>query len=197
MSAADGPGGAATAWLHREGDVARVGAFLAAVAARAAHQRAGGEAFLLVTPLGLPWRRWLEGELAAAGVPVLRRLPLPAFAAASTAVQAQGRDAAALRRAAAFEAAWRRHFPADLGEAWALPAGAHHRTAHAMKPWLRRRLLDRGVGVALAARPWPAPGLHPFHLADPPDAEVEARRLAAALELLAAAGPARTSGAAG
>ncbi len=167
--------------LHRAGDVARVGAWLEAVAARAPASAPGGEAFLLVTPLGLPWRRWLAAALAAAEVPVRRRLRLTAFAAVSTAVQAQGRDPASLRRAAAFEAAWRRLFPLDQGEAWALPAGAPHARAHALKPWLRRRLLARGVGVGLGRLPWPAPGLHPFHLADPGEEEREARCLLAAI----------------
>lgn len=167
--------------LHRAGDVARVGAWLAAVAERSWVHRVDGEVFLLVTPLGLPWRRWLAAALEAAGVPVRRRLRLPAFAAVSTAVQAQGRDLASLRRAAAFEAAWLRRFPHGQGEAWALPAGAPHARAHALKPWLRRRLLERGVGVELGRLPWPAPGLHPFHLADPGEEEREARRLLAAL----------------
>ncbi len=167
--------------LHRAGDVARVGAWLETVAARVPASAPGGEAFLLVTPLGLPWRRWLAAALAAAEVPVRRRLRLTAFAAVSTAVQAQGRDPASLRRAAAFEAAWRRLFPLDQGEAWALPAGAPHARAHALKPWLRRRLLARGVGVGLCQLPWPAPGLHPFHLADPGEEEREARCLLGAL----------------
>lgn len=167
-------------------DAARVGEWLAAVAALAAARPTGGEAFLLVTPLGWPARRWLEAELEAAGLAPTRRLALPAFAAVSTALQARGRDPASLRRAAAFEAAWRRHFPRDRGEAWALPAGAHHRRAAAMKPWLRRRLREARVGAGLDALPWPAPALHPFHLPDLGDADAEARRLGAALELLGA-----------
>ncbi len=176
-----------------QADAARVGEWLEAVAALAASRPAGGEAFLLVTPLGWPARRWLEAELEAAGLAPSRRLALPGFAAVSTAVQARGRDEASLRRAAAFEAAWRRHFPRDHGEAWAFPAGAHHRRAVAMKPWLRRRLREARVGAGLEALPWPAPALHPFHLPDLGDAEAEARRLEAALLLLPAQPPGLTA----
>ncbi len=97
-------------------------------------------------------------------------------------VLAQIKSSAQLRRAARFEAVWESLYPAAPAEAWALPPGGHAR-AIAMKASLRREfpglLVDMGDG-------WPTPNLlHAFHLADLLDARDEARRLIAAMALLA------------
>lgn len=163
-------------------EVARVRAWLAAVADAAARIAPIHRAWLLVTPLGWPERARLGGALASLGVAVEARAPIPRFAPVSTALQARGGDAAGLRRAAIFEAAWEALFPGAPAEAWAL-APADHARAAAAKRAIRAGLPNLRVVLGAGERP---AHLHAFHLADPGDEAVEARRLAAALALLGA-----------
>lgn len=162
--------------------VGELAAWLRDVQARTSSVDPGDRTFLVVTPLGWGERERLRQRLAAGGVQVVGRAAIRAWPRVASAIRLTGAPAARLRRAARFEAAWHSLFPATPAEAWALAPGAHTR-AVAMKAALRRELpglrVDLGDG-------WPTANvLHAFHLADLPDARGEARRLMAALALVA------------
>lgn len=162
-------------------EVRAVRAWVAEVRARARRLDRPRWAYLLLTPLGLPSRDWLEERLAERGVRIECRREIRSWPRASTAVQLKRRGARDLRRAALYEAAWAALFPRGRAEAWGVDPGFHcclEAEKHALRAGLRNLLVELGP------RPGELGVLHAFHLADLPDGEEEARRLEAALALL-------------
>jgi hypothetical protein len=171
--------------------IAALRAWLRAVTDEAEAVEAIDAGHLVVTPLGLAARPWLEARLAAMGVVPRERLPLPAWSRVATAIRVRDpeADAERLRTAALFEAAWRALFPADRAEAWALRSAEDRLRVARAKPALRAQL--RLLSVDFGLGPTCARLLTPFHLADAGDAPLEGRRLLAAQRLLARGLPAR------
>ena len=164
-----------------EDELRSVRAWLSAVDERARAQppRNDLHVYVVVTPLGMRWRCWLEEQLALRDIAIQGRVELDRWPRVSTALQVKRRDLDGLRRAVLFERVWSTHFPDGRAEAWAIDARKHPVVA-AAKPLLRSGLECLPVLPDLDR---PAT-LHPFHLADLQDGEHEARRLEAAIELL-------------
>ena len=137
--------------------------------------------YLVVTPLGMPARSWLEGQLEQRGVRVEARRTIADWPRVSTALQVKLRDPEHIRRAVLFESAWREFFPRAAAEAWAIDPRRHARLA-ADKLVLRAGL--NNLALSLGPRPDDCGVLHAFHLADEVDASAEARALEAALMLV-------------
>ena len=172
--------------LRRPGraEVAAVSGWLGAVNEAAVAMASPRWAWLLVTPLGLPDRAWLERQLGARGVRVEARVEVRPMEAhwprISTAVQV-GTRSANLRRAVLYEAAWQALFPDARAEAWALSPDRRSRVVS------EKRLLRTGMdnlAITFGAGSGDRGVLHAFHLADPQDVAAEARRFEAALHLL-------------
>lgn len=159
------------------GEVARLGAWLEAVRARADALEGAPPAFLVVTPLALPWRGWLAAALASLGVIPRARIAVPRWSALSSVLYVRRPDTDSLRRGVRFERAWEARFPDAPAEAWSLASCAHAR-AHMVKGAVRACLPH--VRVTLDGRD---AVLHPFHLADPDDAGYEARLVLAVRSL--------------
>ena len=149
---------------------------MTAAALRAA--ATGGACLFILTPLGRPLRHGLWEALRLAGAEPVDRVALPDWPRLESALRRRPghahRDACARR----FEAAWTRHFPGQPAEAWVLPRGSFAGAAR-VKARLRPALGSLPVALGLPGRP--LGHLHPFHLADPGEAEGEALRLAEAL----------------
>lgn len=157
--------------------------WLREVAARAERVDARGLSFLVLTPLALPWRARLGAELAKLGVAVRGRLALPAWHRVSTAIRVGEPEPGErrVRAAALFEGAWSAIAPQGCGEAWALDAARDHgrveRAKRAIRSGMRSLRVDFGVDGEEPRL------LTPFHLADGPEAEAEARRVLAAVAM--------------
>jgi hypothetical protein len=163
-----------------------VARWIGAVRDRAARIDAGGLAFVVVSPIGLAERARLAVALRALGVRVQRRVRLPCWSRIATAIRvARGAPSRPrLGLAALFEEAWEALAPGGEGEAWAIAAdGDHARIARA-----KRAVRDpmRALRVDFGIRGLEPRILTPFHLADGDDAQAEARRVLAAVELLGA-----------
>lgn len=159
--------------------IARLCAFLTTVAARSRRVKTRSS-YLLVTPLGMPARAWLEAELGKRDLHPKARTILRQWPRLSTAVQVRQRDPAHLRRAVLFESTWSALFPRAHALAWAFEPSLHARLV-AAKTALREGV-ERRV-VKIGPRSDDTGVLHGFHLADAGDAEHEARQLEAALNL--------------
>ncbi len=123
--------------------------------------------YLLISPLGMAQRGWLEEQLKARGVELGPRTQITDWPRLSTTVYLRGHAPERLQRAALFEQAWRSIAPDGRGEAWAVDPAQHAQVARD-KHALRAQMND----VRL-----PFGALHAFHLADPEDALTEARRI--------------------
>lgn len=152
-----------------------------AVHARAAELPRPRASYLVVTPLGWRDRGPLRTALESSGAGLLHRRPLPCWPAVASALYLRRLDTAALARAVQFEEAWAALVPPAPAEAWAVAPGSHRRieaVKHAVRSGMRHLRIHLAPGASAV--------LHPFHLADLDDADEEARRLEAALELLRA-----------
>jgi hypothetical protein len=169
--------------------LAGIGAWLQAVRQRAENVDTRGFTWLVLSPFALRDRRALATELAALGVAVRGRTPLHGWSRISTAFRVTEPDPSLrrLRATALFESAWDALCPGAPAEAWALaPGGDHARVAkmkQTLRSWMQHLRADFGQ-----------PGMEgrvfsPFHLADVDEADDEARRLVAAVGLLASAIP--------
>jgi hypothetical protein len=169
--------------------LAGIGAWLQAVRQRAENVDTRGFTWLVLSPFALRDRCALASELAALGVSVRGRTPLHGWSRISTAfrVTVPNPSPRRLHATALYERAWEELCPGVPAEAWALaPGGDHARLARMKKrlrSWMQHLRVDFGQ-----------PGMEgrvfgPFHLADVEDADDEARRLVAAVGLLASAIP--------
>jgi hypothetical protein len=173
--------------------VERVAAWLRAVRAEAAGVDARGLALVVLSPLGLAERDRLTLGLGALDVRVRDRLALPSWSRVATAIRVEAPDASPgrLQMAALFEEAWEAIAPGGAGEAWAISAADHAVVARAKRA-IREPM--RSVQVDFGLPGLPPRLLTPFHVADAGGAEPEARRILAAVELLAPGAPRRRSG---
>jgi hypothetical protein len=170
-----------------------VAAWLRAVRIAAEAEDARGIALVVVSPIGLAERARLAVALADGGIRVGRRFALPCWPRIATAIRVDRPDPPLprLQTAALFEEAWDAVAPGGVGEAWSISASDHAlvaRAKRAIRDPMRSIEIDFGV-------PGMAPRLlTPFHVADAGVTEPEARRILAAVRLLAGSASGGTRG---
>ena len=157
-------------------EVERMRAWLTDLEARSSRATAARWTYLVITPLGMWARSWLEEQLGERGIQIELRRTLEGWPRISTAVQVKACDPRHLRRAVLFEAAWRTLVPQGDAEAWAVDPRWHSQLAQ------DKAALRKGLRNAVVSFRCEHAVLHALHLANPEDAALEARRLETALQ---------------
>jgi hypothetical protein len=96
--------------------------------------------FLVITPLGMPWREVIAQSLVELGIAIAGRTPIADWSTASTLVYARTDDDERLRVALAFEWLWRALSPSMQAERWDLANPADLPRLIAAKAPLRARV---------------------------------------------------------